>query len=110
MKKNLVILFFFAGLVLYSCASRKSDPIIGEAFVPKNEQVRKGEEHFMHHCQKCHPGGEGALGPGINWVPGFLKKFQTRHGIGVMPSFKKDEISKEELRDIAKYLREWGNR
>ena len=110
MKKILVLILFFAGLVLYSCASRKSDPLIGQAFIPANERIRNGEQVFMQNCQKCHPGGESGLGPGINWVPGFLKKFQTRHGMGVMPSFKKDEISKQDLRDMARFLNAWAGR
>jgi mono/diheme cytochrome c family protein len=31
----------------------------------------------------------------------------VRHGLGVMPSFKKDEISSADLRDISKYIRAW---
>ncbi len=49
-------------------------------------------------AKKCHPGGEAGLGPALNWnpAPGFIKKFQVRHGLGVMPSFKSNEISKAE--------------
>ena len=40
--------------------------------------------------------GEAGLGPEINDkpLPGFLIKFQVRHGMGTMPSFKKDRISR----------------
>lgn len=54
-------------------------------------------------------GSEGGLWPSINAnaAPGFIKRFQVRHGLGVMPSFKKDEISKSDLRDISKFLHAW---
>jgi mono/diheme cytochrome c family protein len=92
-----------------SCAVRKSEPISGIEFVSKNDRVANGERVFMAHCEKCHPGGEGGLGPAINPnpAPGFIKRFQMRHGIGVMPSFKKNEISKKDLRDISKFLGAW---
>jgi mono/diheme cytochrome c family protein len=63
----------------------------------------------MMHCQKCHPGGEGGLGPAINPnpAPGFIKRFQMRHGLGVMPGFNKNEISKKDLKDISKYMKAW---
>jgi hypothetical protein len=40
------------------------------------------------YCYKCHPGGEAGLGPSTNAVmaPNFIRKFQVRHGLGVMPS------------------------
>jgi mono/diheme cytochrome c family protein len=73
--------------------------------------VRNGEKIFMMHCQKCHPGGEAGLGPAINSnpAPQFIKRFQMRHGLGAMPSFKQDEISKNDLRDISRYLKAWKN-
>ena len=64
----------------------------------------------MAYCQKCHPSGEAGLGPSINAnpAPQFIKRFQMRHGLGVMPGFKKDEISKSDLHDISKYLKAWN--
>lgn len=96
-------------IVLNQCAMRKSEPIQGEYFHPENERVVNGEKVFMAHCQKCHPGGEAGLGPSINAnpAPQFIKRFQMRHGLGVMPGFDKDEISRDDLRDISKYLKAW---
>jgi mono/diheme cytochrome c family protein len=86
-------------------------PVKEKEFVRKNEGITNGERAFMASCQKCHPAGEGGLGPAINSnpAPQFIKRFQMRHGLGVMPSFKKDEISKKDLRDISKYLSAWKN-
>lgn len=103
-------LLFFAGLVLLTnCSMRKSEPVKGKYFTPVSEEVLNGERVYMMHCQKCHPGGEAGLGPSINAnpAPQFIKRFQMRHGLGVMPSFKKDEISKADLRNISKYLKAW---
>ncbi|HVG42458.1 MAG TPA: cytochrome c [Chitinophagaceae bacterium] len=95
--------------IFYSCAIRKSEPITQRAFIAKNNRVSNGERIYMAHCQKCHPGGEGGLGPALNSnpAPQFIYRFQMRHGLGVMPAFKKDEISKRDLKDISKYLKAW---
>lgn len=93
------------------CGIRKSEPVTGNVFVPATDQIAHGEQLFMMHCQKCHPGGEGGVGIAINPVPvpQFVKRFQVRHGLGVMPSFKKDEISDSDLKDISKYMRAWNH-
>lgn len=60
----------------------------------------------MESCHKCHPGGEAGLGPAINNkpLPDFLKRVQIRHGLGVMPSFAKEEISDQELEALLDYM------
>ena len=103
-----IILIIISGFlnVLLSCSLRRSEPMKGN-FVPKDTVVAKGQALFNVHCQKCHPGGEAGLGPDINWnpAPGFIKRFQVRHGLGVMPSFKENEISKKDLHAISKYMK-----
>jgi len=109
-KKKYVSLFLFISLfIISSCVIRKSEPLTKKYFAPSNERVKNGEAVFMSNCQKCHPGGESGLGPAINSnpAPQFIKRFQVRHGIGVMPGFKKEEISKADLKDISKYLHAW---
>jgi mono/diheme cytochrome c family protein len=103
------LLIVLQSVTMLSCGSRKSEPVKRKEFVGKNEGVVNGEKVFMMHCQKCHPGGEAGLGPALNSnpAPQFVKRFQMRHGLGVMPSFKKEEISKKDLKDISKYLRAW---
>jgi mono/diheme cytochrome c family protein len=63
----------------------------------------------MANCQKCHPSGESGLGPSLNSspAPSFLKRYQMRHGLGVMPSFSKKELSKNDLHDISRFLHAW---
>jgi mono/diheme cytochrome c family protein len=69
--------------------------------------VKNGQVLYMEHCQKCHPLGEAGLAPAINSnpAPGFLKRFQVRHGLGVMPSFKEEQITTKELMDLSEYLK-----
>jgi mono/diheme cytochrome c family protein len=92
-----------------SCSSRRSEPVKQRNFVASRAEVAQGEKVFMRHCQKCHPAGEAGVGPAINSnpAPQFIKRFQMRHGLGVMPSFDRNEISKDDLRNISKFLKAW---
>jgi mono/diheme cytochrome c family protein len=98
-------------LLVLSCSSRKAEPTKQKRFTSEDTNVLNGEKVFMVHCQKCHPGGEAGLGPAINSnpAPQFIKRFQMRHGLGVMPSFTNEEISKDDLKDISRYLKAWRN-
>jgi mono/diheme cytochrome c family protein len=100
---------FISLLLLVGCVSRKSEPVKQKEFATADARLAKGEQAFMFHCQKCHPAGEAGLGPAINSnaAPQFVKRFQVRHGLGVMPSFKNEEISKDDLRDISLFLKTW---
>lgn len=50
----------------------------------------------------------GGLAPSIinKPLPGFMIKFQVRNGLGAMPSFKKERLSKDELNDVVAYIKE----
>lgn len=105
MKTTLLILFIAGLMILLSCSSRRSAAIKGD-FIPENEKILHGQILFSAYCQKCHPGGEAGLGPSTNAMPApnFLRKFQVRHGLGVMPSFKQEQLSSEELKDLVHYI------
>jgi mono/diheme cytochrome c family protein len=92
-----------------SCASRKNEPVKQREFSSASAAVVNGEKVYMANCQKCHPAGEAGLGPALNSnpAPQFIKRFQMRHGLGVMPGFAEKEISRKELKDISKYLKAW---
>ena len=113
MKKsaNMLAVLILAPSLIFSCSSRRSEPVKQKEFVTRTSSQKNGEEKFMRHCQKCHPGGEAGLGPAVNSnpAPQFVKRFQMRHGLGVMPSFTKGELSKDDLRDISQYLKAWKN-
>jgi mono/diheme cytochrome c family protein len=102
-----LLLVLLAALLLGACGpARRSEPAAG-AFVPASESERRGEVVFDRHCNKCHVGGEAALGPGINDkpLPVALMKTQVRIGIGAMPGFPEREISARELDDLMDYLK-----
>jgi mono/diheme cytochrome c family protein len=102
-KYSLFILYVVA---CYSCSPRRSEPLRGP-LVLKNQRLQNGMKMYMIHCQKCHPNGEAGLGPALNSnpAPGFVKRFQVRHGLGVMPAFNKREIASDDLRDLGKYMK-----
>jgi hypothetical protein len=75
---------FFINLAI-SCSVRKSEPL-KKTFIPGTTEIAKGQELYNLHSDKCHRGEKGGL------------------GLGVMPPFKKDEISKDDLKAIGKYM------
>lgn len=81
----------------------------GEPFVnlQLTDAERQGQEHFMHHCHQCHPGGSAGLGPALNNkpLPRSLMRFQVRHGLGAMPKFSEEKISDEDLERILDFLK-----
>lgn len=101
--KLILFLLICCTMVNLSCSSRRSEPVKQKRFTTTDKQVLNGEKVFMIHCQKCHPAGEAGLGPAIssNPAPQFIKRFQVRHGLGVMNG----EISREDLRDNSDYLK-----
>jgi mono/diheme cytochrome c family protein len=107
MTNFLKTIFLILVAVLFSCSSRKSEPVKQKQFVSQNVRIRNGEKIYMMNCDKCHPNGEAGLAPALNSnpAPQFIKRFQMRHGLGVMPSFTQEEITKDDLHDISKYLK-----
>ena len=88
------------------CSSaRRGEPLHGSLPVT-DARVERGRLVFMQRCQKCHPGGEAGLGPGLNDkpLPKFLQRFQVRYGLGAMPAFSPAEISESQLNDLLEYL------
>lgn len=96
----LFILFVLAGS---TACQRYKYPFLKD--IPATADVQAGQKLYMQNCQKCHPDGEAGLGPSIFYLPGFVKKFQARHGLGVMPEFDEEAISDEELDKIVVYLK-----
>jgi mono/diheme cytochrome c family protein len=81
---------------------------------PAALSIDRGALSFDRHCSACHPGGEAGLGPALNNkpLPGFLIRFQVRHGLGAMPKFPERLIPGPELDDLVHYvkaLRRHGN-
>lgn len=94
---------FFIATATINCSTRRSLPLKGPLTLTAHE--KSGEKVFMEHCQRCHPHGEAGLGPAINPAPAFGKRFQIRHGMGVMPAFDEEHISDKELDQVVSYLK-----
>lgn len=101
MKKFLSLYLIMALLLVVSACYKR--PFASR--VPQTAAVQEGQALYMQYCQKCHPDGEAGLGPSVYYVPGFAKRFQVRHGLGVMPDFDESVISDEELDKIVLYLK-----
>ena len=91
--------------LLVACNARRSEPRRGP--LPTNDAVWRGHVAFARHCDKCHQGGEGGLGPSLNdkQAPGLAIRFQVRHGLGAMPAFSREKLPDDELSDIVCYLK-----
>lgn len=102
MKKILAIVLF--GTAVGAACQRHKYPFADTISATASAPVKEGQTLYMEYCQKCHPDGEAGLGPSIYYLPGFAKRFQTRHGLGVMPDFDEKKISEKELDKIVAYL------
>lgn len=95
-----------AAALLAACSARRSEPLRGPLDV-RDPRVARGQEAFAAKCDRCHPGGDAGLGPAINNkpLPGFLVRFQARHGLGAMPALGPQDIPAPELDDVIAYLK-----
>ena len=99
-----ILIILIIGFTAACGSARRGEPFVSLQFT---EQERTGQEHFMHHCPECHPGGAAGLGPALNNkpLPRWLMRLQVRHGLGAMPSFSREEISDGDLNRILDYLK-----
>jgi mono/diheme cytochrome c family protein len=102
------------GLLAFACLA-----LAGNVFGADEATVQKGEKVYTYWCATCH--GEGAL-PGTmalqakykgakpallsertDLIPAVTKTF-VRHGVSIMPFFRKTEISDADLDALAAYI------
>lgn len=97
----------FLSLLLSNCGTARRGVPMFEPVDIEKQAVAQGEKVFMAYCHSCHPGGTAGLAPAINNkpLPGFLIRYQVRHGLGMMPAFKEEVISDEELDNLVAYLK-----
>jgi mono/diheme cytochrome c family protein len=93
-------------VVATACRSPRRGEAVGRTVQKTSASIEHGRTMFQEHCYRCHPGGEGGLGPALNNKPAprFLMKTQVRVGLGAMPSFSKDDISPKELDQLMDYV------
>jgi mono/diheme cytochrome c family protein len=107
---------FAVGLLVISAAARAASP---DAVAPRYAHGRAVYEKW---CAACHdpgiiypgthalmtkyPRGSRASGSITAWtdLPATYVTFMARHGMSVMPQFRKTEISDGELAALAAYL------
>jgi mono/diheme cytochrome c family protein len=100
------ILIFLLIATMAACGTKLMLPADGEQMV-QSESLKNGQVAFMESCHRCHPAGNAGLGPSIinKPLPGFLMRFQVRQGLGVMPSFGREHLSKEEMDNLIAYIK-----
>lgn len=106
MKKNYFLLLYCI-FVLFACGTAKRGAPVYAPVSTTEPAIAQGEVVYNTYCQKCHPGGETGLGPALNNkpLPGLAIRFQVRHGVGVMPAFKDEVISDDEMDDLLAYIK-----
>ena len=99
--------FLLLALLVLACGPARRGIPFEDPIALNTPELQQGQLVYMDKCSKCHPGGGGGLGPALNNkpLPGFAIKFQVRHGLGVMPAFKKDVISQPDLEALTEYLK-----
>ncbi|MDT0646446.1 cytochrome c [Zunongwangia sp. F260] len=100
-----ITIAFLAGIVVISCSAPKTKPYAEVVKLP-TEQLQNGRILFDNYCASCHPEGMSGVGLAIinKPLPKALIKFQIRNGIGVMPAFNEEQLSDEQVENIAEYL------
>ncbi|MDX5437380.1 MAG: cytochrome c [Pontibacter sp.] len=103
----ILVAAIFTLLSLTYCGTARRGVPLYEPLNTDKPAVAQGEAVYMSYCQKCHPGGTAGLGPAINNkpLPGFLIRYQVRHGLGLMPAFKEEVIPDQQLDQLVAYLK-----
>lgn len=108
LRVTLIAGVMFSGLAAYTgCGPARRGAAVDRP-VNLTQEGQAGQLVFMEHCNKCHPGGAGGLGPALNNkpVPAFAIKTQVRNGFGAMPAFTEHHLSDKELDHLVTYLKE----
>jgi mono/diheme cytochrome c family protein len=104
--KPVSVILLVVLVTITACRSvRRGEPVGRPAQVTSAESKR-GQVIYQQRCDRCHPNGEGGLGPSLNDKPApvFLMKTQVRAGLGAMPHFDSQTLTPDELRDLMAYV------
>lgn len=104
---NILVLVCSAVLVFTGCGTARRTEPHAPPLTFSDAKLTRGREVFFAQCHYCHPHGSAGLGPAIvnKPLPGFLLKFQVRHGLGTMPSIKADKVTAEDLDALVAYIK-----
>ena len=93
-------------LISLACSAPKSLPP-AEPMNLTQEDLKEGRKLFASYCDHCHPNGMAGVGLAIinKPIPKFIIRFQVRNGIGLMPAFKEEIISDDQLNKITDYIK-----
>lgn len=99
-------LLLSAAVLAAGCGSARRGVPVQQPFEADTPELQRGQRVFMQFCNGCHPGGTAGVGLALNNkpLPGFVIRYQVRHGLGVMPAFSDDVISEEQLDALVAYL------
>lgn len=106
MKTISITLIITLVAALTACRSVRRGEPVGRPVQITSADSRHGQIVYQQRCDRCHPNGEGGLGPSLNDKPApvFLMKTQVRTGLGAMPRFDQHTLTPEELRDVMAYV------
>ncbi|WP_424494081.1 c-type cytochrome [Salinimicrobium sp. GXAS 041] len=101
-----IAITFLTGIAIFSCSAPKTKPY-AEVVIMPTEDLQKGRILFDNYCASCHPEAMSGVGLAIinKPLPKALIKFQIRNGIGLMPAFNEEQLSDEQVDNIADYLK-----
>jgi mono/diheme cytochrome c family protein len=101
------LIILLVSLAASGCRSVRRGDAIGRPVAKASAEVERGKVVFQQQCDRCHPGGEGGLGPSLNDkpLPAFLMKTQVRAGLGAMPGVAEDRVSQEQMDDLIAYIK-----
>jgi mono/diheme cytochrome c family protein len=68
--------------------------------------VRRGQEVFITQCAACHEYGEARRAPDLakSSLPRLLIRLQVRLGMGAMPKFDRQQVSRQDMEILMRYL------
>jgi mono/diheme cytochrome c family protein len=121
MRRTVVLVFAVAGVVVCAAVAAAAPSVSWKLFPETTTQGgSQGRAEFQDACAICH--GAGPDRPGTSSLqfkyggrlPALLEqrtdlspaqvKFYIRHGIAMMPAFRKTELSDEQADAIANYI------
>lgn len=97
---------FAAALLAAACgrgSARRGEPLVGR-LVTTEASEQRGKLVFLQQCYRCHPGGEGGLGPSLNDKRVSLSRARSGFGHAARPGPAAARLQEPDLSDLVAYL------